>query len=57
MESRANEVRYKSTREYFDKPLLTLTKSKSVKNAIGQKKLDPMKTMEVYDSMTPVRSV
>lgn len=52
MESRGNEERTKSQREFFDRPL---SKPAQVKSS---KKISmPLKPMEIYHKITPVRSI
>ena len=50
MSSKANESRYKSQREYFDRPL-------NYKSGVATVKASNLKPMEVYHKITPVRSI
>ena len=50
MSSKANETRYKSQREYFDRPL-------NYKSGEVASKIQANKPMEVYHKITPVRSI
>jgi hypothetical protein len=52
MESRGNEERTKSQREFFDRPL-----SKPVHVRSTKKIVMPLKPMEIYHKITPVRSI
>lgn len=50
MSSSANDTRYKSQREYFDRPLMYKSGEASCKSSA-------VKPMEVYHRITPVRSI
>ena len=50
MSSVANDSRYKSQREYFDRPV-------AYKSGNTSSKVSSIKPMEVYHKITPVRSI
>jgi hypothetical protein len=52
MESRANDERTRTQREFFDRPL-----SKPAPWNNKNSGMIPLKPMEVYHKMTPVRSI
>ena len=50
MQSRANELVYKSKREFFDRPIGYMT-------GMNTSKTGNQRAMEVYHKITPVRSI
>lgn len=51
MESRANDTRFKTQREFFDRPVTRPLNSQKTNYPV------PLKPMEVYHKITPVRSI